>query len=114
MYTNRDNASTSSANDDDWEIADADDNSTSDNLKPLNTTISQIRGFKMGVIMSCQTLDILAINETKLDDSIADAQIYLTGYDIVKKAEIGLGVVFVFIFATQSTSRYVVFSLMKL
>ena len=72
---------------------------SSDFSKQINT-LSKKRGFKMAFLnivsltkkideikltMSNKTLDILALNETRLDSSITDGMIDIDGYDIVRK-----------------------------
>lgn len=66
-----------------------------DNTAIKNSVISNTRGFKMGalnvngllthidelkIFMCDKPFDILAINETKLDKNISDAQINIPGY----------------------------------
>ena len=66
---------------------------------PLHDILSQSRGFKMAllningllthieelnIIMCKQPVDILAINETKLDATIPDSLITIPGYDIIR------------------------------
>ena len=79
--------------------------------------ISKVRGFKMGLLninglfthidelritMSRQALDILAVNESKIDSSISDGQIYINGYQIVRKDRNKSGVEFVFMLEIPS------------
>ena len=49
----------------------------------IASLISHIDELKM--VMSSQTLDILAINETRLDSTIADKDISIIGYNVVRK-----------------------------
>ena len=50
------------------------------NINRLLAHIDDLRVF----IDNC-SIDILAINETKLDFSVHDDQVYLTGFDIIRK-----------------------------
>ncbi len=69
------------------------------NYDPLSN-IKALKGFKIAalnvaslvrhidelkMVMSSQTLDILAINETRLDSTIADKDISIIGYNVVRK-----------------------------
>ena len=56
------------------------------NINSLLAHIDQLR-----VFIDNSNIDILAINETKLDFSIDDDQIHLAGYDIVRKDRIQNG-----------------------
>ena len=50
----------------------------------INSLVSHIDDLR--VFMSqFKDIDILAINETKLDATIKDGEVYLTGYDVVRK-----------------------------
>ena len=49
----------------------------------LNSLLAHIDELK--VFVSNQKLDIIAINETKLDNTIHDNEIYLPGYDVARK-----------------------------
>ena len=66
----------------------------------MQNTLSQIRGFKMGslniasltkhldelkVLMANEPLDILAINESRLDISIPDFHININGYNLIRR-----------------------------
>ena len=55
-------------------------------------------------------IDILAINETKLDATIKDGEVHLPGYDVVRKdrrAMAGMVLVFVFMFVVISIFIFV-------
>ena len=72
-------------------------------FKPFHETVSKMRGFKMGslninsivkyidelrVVMLNQPLDILAINESKLDDNDSDNMLSLDGgYILVRRGK---------------------------
>ena len=49
----------------------------------INSLLAHIDELK--VFVSNQKLDIIAINETKLDNTIHDNEIYLPGYDVARK-----------------------------
>ena len=49
----------------------------------INSLLAHINELK--VFVSNQNLDIIAINETKLDNTIHDNEIYLPGYDVARK-----------------------------
>ena len=49
----------------------------------LNSLLAHIDELK--VFASNQKLDIIAINQTKLDNTIHDNEIYLPGYDVARK-----------------------------
>ena len=49
----------------------------------IASLVRHIDGLK--IVMSNQTLDILAINETRLDSTIADKDISIIGYNLVRK-----------------------------
>ena len=36
------------------------------------------------MLMNSQIIDVLAINETKLDSTIRDTDVYLTGFEIIR------------------------------
>ena len=40
---------------------------------------------ELKMVMSSQTLDILAINETRLDSTIPDKDISIIGYNVIRK-----------------------------
>jgi exonuclease III len=50
------------------------------NINSLLTHIDELR-----VFLSNNKLDVLAINETKLDDSIPDVELYIYGYDLIRR-----------------------------
>ena len=65
-----------------------------------NTIIPKCRGFKMGslnitsllkhidelrIILNDQSIDVLAINETRLDKNISDQEVNVQGYDIIRR-----------------------------
>ena len=50
------------------------------NINSLLSHIDEVRAFIEGT-----RIDILALNETKLDQSIKDNELYLPGYEIIKK-----------------------------
>jgi len=39
---------------------------------------------ELRVLLSDNPLDILSINETRLDDSVSDDEVYIPGYDIIR------------------------------
>ena len=49
----------------------------------INSLLAHIDDLR--VFIDNSNIDILAINETKLDFSIDDYQVYLTGFDIIRK-----------------------------
>ena len=50
----------------------------------INNLVSHIDNLR--VFMSqLKDIDILAINETKLDATIKDGEVHLSGYDVVRK-----------------------------
>jgi len=50
------------------------------NIASLPQHIDELR-----VLLSDNPLDILSINETRLDDSVSDDKVYISGYDIVRR-----------------------------
>ena len=50
------------------------------NIASLPKHIDELR-----VLLSDNPLDILSINETRLDDSVSDDEVYISGYDIVRR-----------------------------
>jgi hypothetical protein len=56
-------------------------------IAALNIIVSLVRHIdELKMVMSSgQTLDILAINETRLDSTIADKDISIIGYNVVRK-----------------------------
>ena len=40
---------------------------------------------ELWVLLSDNPLDILSINETRLDDSVSDDEVYIPGYDIIRR-----------------------------
>ena len=50
------------------------------NVKSLRRHVNDIR-----TMLTNYPFDILAINETKLDSSISDSEIYINGYTIIRK-----------------------------
>lgn len=50
------------------------------NIASLLKHIDELR-----VLMSDQTLDVLAVNETRLDDTVSNQMIHIDGYDIVRR-----------------------------
>ena len=63
---------------------------------------------ELRLLMEDQNLDVLAINETRLSESFSNMCIHFPGYDIVRRDRNRAltAVVFVFIFAPQSTFRH--------
>ena len=49
----------------------------------INSLLAHIHEFR--VFMNDSAIDIISINETKLDCSINDDQVYLPGYELVRK-----------------------------
>ena len=49
----------------------------------INSLLAHIDEFR--VFMNDSAIDIISINETKLDCSINDNEVYLPGYEIVRK-----------------------------
>ena len=75
--------------------------SHSSHLKPKFPTFPKMRGFKIAsldicsltyhhdelhVFMEDKTIDILGLNETKLDKTIPDSQVDIEGYNILCRA----------------------------
>ena len=50
---------------------------------PLNSLLANID--QLRIFLSIHKIDILAINETKLDSSITSNEIHISGYDIVRR-----------------------------
>ena len=50
----------------------------------INSLVSHIDDLRIFMSQS-KGIDILAINETKLDSSIKDNEVHLPGYDVVRK-----------------------------
>ena len=50
------------------------------NIASLPKHIDELR-----VLLSDNPLDILSINETRLDDSVSDDEVYIPGYDIIRR-----------------------------
>ena len=72
----------------------------SSNLNPKYPTLPKTRGFKIAsrnicsltchhdelcVFVEDETIDILGLNETKLEKTIADSQVGIEGYDILRR-----------------------------
>ena len=70
------------------------------NLNPKFPSLPKMRGFKIAFLNICsltchydelcafmedKTIDILGLNETRLDNTIADSQIDIEGYDILRR-----------------------------
>ena len=70
------------------------------NLNPKFPSLPKMRGFKIAFLNICsltchydelcvfmedRAIDILGLNETRLDNTIADSQFDIEGYDIIKK-----------------------------
>ena len=55
----------------------------------INSLVAHI--VELRVFMSSSEIDILAINETKLNFSVDNNEIYLQGFDIVRKDRITNG-----------------------
>jgi exonuclease III len=49
----------------------------------INSLLAHIDEFR--VFMNEADIDIISINETKLDSSIKDNEVYIPGYEIVRK-----------------------------
>jgi hypothetical protein len=49
----------------------------------INSLVAHIDEFR--VFMKDSNIDIVSINETKLDSSINDNEVYISGYEIVRK-----------------------------
>ena len=78
----------------------ADSTPTSTARGNSNTIIPKCRGFKMAslnitsllkhidelrIILNDQSIDVLAINETRLDENISDQEVNVQGYDIIRR-----------------------------
>ena len=50
------------------------------NVNKLSTHIDELK-----ILLGENPIDVLAINETKLDDSISDNEFYIPGYEIVRR-----------------------------
>ena len=50
------------------------------NVNKLSTHIEELK-----ILLGENPIDVLAINETKLDDSISDNEVYIPGYEIVRR-----------------------------
>lgn len=83
-------------NADDTSVADENSNSSREPFAFLPST----RGFKLAslniaslpkhidelrVLLSDSPLDVLSINETRLDDSVSDNEVYIPGYEIIRR-----------------------------
>ena len=50
----------------------------------INSLVSHIDDLRV-VMSQFKDIDILAINETKLDATVKDGEVHLPGYDVVRK-----------------------------
>lgn len=50
------------------------------NINKLTTHIDELR-----ILLDDNPIDILAINETKLNDNVSDNEVYLSGYEIIRR-----------------------------
>ena len=68
------------------------------NINSLLSHIDELR-----VFMSSSKVDILQINESKLDSTVHDDEVYIPGFEIVRKDIVklteGMEVVYVYIYA---------------
>ena len=75
----------------------------SPNLNPKFPSLPKMRGFKIAFLNICslschydelcvfmedRIIDILGLNETRLDNTIADSQIDIEGYDILRHTKL--------------------------
>ena len=56
------------------------------NIASLPKHIDELR-----VLLSDNPLDILSINETRLDDPVSDGEVYIPGYDIIRRDRVHNG-----------------------
>ena len=49
------------------------------NVKSIAKNIDEIR-----ILLESKSIDILLINESKIDDSVSDNDIYISGYNIIR------------------------------
>ena len=59
---------------------------------------------ELQILMEKQPLDLLCINESRLDETISDGEIKLSGYNLIRR-ELEKKRGFVFIYETQSTLK---------
>ena len=71
------------------------------NIASLPAHIDELRLF-----MADKNLDVLAINETRLSDSIDNSCIHMQGYDIVRRDRNRNVEEYVYIFALRSISKH--------
>ena len=50
------------------------------NISSLPNHIDELR-----VLLADKPIDVLSINETRLDDLVADSDVYISGYEIVRR-----------------------------
>ena len=71
-----------------------------DSLEDSFSFLPHVRGFKLAsinitslpkhidelrILLADRSIDILAINETRLDDSVLDHEVHMLGYDIIRR-----------------------------
>ena len=54
-------------------------------LASLNITSLPKHIDELRILLADRSIDILAINETRLDDSILDREVHILGYDIIRR-----------------------------
>ena len=54
-------------------------------LASLNITSLPKHIEELRILLADRSIDILAINETRLDDSILDRKVHILGYDIIRR-----------------------------
>ncbi len=76
------------------------DESSSDSISESNFLLPSMRGFKLAslnitslvyhidelrVFLASNRVDVLAINETRLDSNIMDSEVHIPGYEIIRR-----------------------------
>ena len=65
----------------------------------INSLLAHIE--ELGVFMSNSKSDLLSINETKLDLTIDDSEVYLAGYQLIRKDRVRNGLLYRFLVASH-------------
>ena len=79
-------------------------------LASLNITSLPKHIDELRVLLADRPVDVLSINETRLDNSVADSDVNIPGYEIIRRdrmTNVDLAVVFAFMFAPVSITAYV-------
>jgi hypothetical protein len=77
-------------------------------LASLNITSLPKHIDELRVLLADRPVDVLSINETRLDNLVADSDVNIPGYEIIRRDRMtNLVVVFAFMFAPVSITVYV-------